>query len=93
MPIKTINKPRIVLMLKTGLNEQQIADRLNVSLRSVFRVAAEYKLKPKRDLANMTPQQEHALWASYYEITGSKARVAEMFGVSRAAVSQQLKQS
>jgi DNA-directed RNA polymerase specialized sigma subunit len=91
--MRKINKPRIVLMLKTGLNEQQIAERLNVSLRSVFRVAAEYKLKPARDLANMTPDQEHALWQSYYEITGSKARVAEMFGVSRSAVTQYLKKA
>lgn len=80
-------------MLKTGLNEQQVAERLNVSLRSVFRVAAEYKLKPARDLANMTTDQEHALWQTFYEITGSKAKVADMFGVSRAAVTQQLKKS
>lgn len=88
-----INKPRVVLMLKTGLNEQQIAERLNISLRSVFRVGAEHKIKPARDLADMTAEQEHALWQTYYEITGSKAKVADMFGVSRAAITQQLKNS
>jgi len=87
----TINKPRIVLMLKTGYSENQIAERLNISLRSVWRVEAEYKIKPSRDLKDITPQQEHALWADFYKITGSKAKVADMCGVSRAAITQALK--
>lgn len=90
---KIVNKPRIVLMLKTGYTENQIAERLNVSLRSVWRVEAEYKLKPSRDLKDITPEQEHALWAYFYNITGSKAKVADMCGVSRSAITQALKNS
>lgn len=89
----TINKPRIVLMLKTGYSERQIADRLNVGERTVWRVEREYNIKPARDLANISKEQERALWTVFYETTGSKAKVADMCGVSRAAVTQALKQS
>lgn len=84
-------KDRIALMLKTGLSEQQIAERLHVGLRSVWRVEKEHNIKPRRDLRNITTDQEHDLWETYYKVTGSQAKVAAMFGVSRAAVSHELK--
>lgn len=82
---KKLDHDQVVLMARTGLHPELIADRLDCSRRQVDRVLKSQGASTF-DFQKHMPD-EHSEWEFYHFICNeSFSRIARRFGVSRQAV-------
>jgi hypothetical protein len=88
---RRIDHDRVVTGLRAGLSEAQVAERLDCSVRMIYRIAEMHGIHPSRELARITPQEERRVWAECVASTNNISRVAYTYCVSRTAVCNALR--
>lgn len=84
---------QIAAMYCTGyFTQRQIAERLNISLKTVQRAIRENEdYKPKEKILGITnTPEEKILWLAFMEAGATIGAVAYLFGVSRQTIQEYL---
>ena len=86
-----IDREQVKVMFIIGINQVNIAHRLDCSRKQVGLILKDADIKRGRSIDSMlNSDYEYALWSLHYDHLRSYERVAWTFGVTRQSVFTQL---
>ena len=88
----SVDYKQVCLMVKTGLTDRDISERLGISSKTVQRIRKKTGIKRQAHIGRnvLKGSEEHLLWKIYAGLE-NESKTAYRFGVTRQAVNKALK--